>query len=56
MLSIHNDDFNVMIALYSCCNESGPNAATLSDFIQMIWDQKSQVVVMLTHFVEMGKV
>ena len=34
----------------------GPNALTISDFIQMIWDQKAPVVVMLTHLFEKGKV
>ena len=39
-----------------CCNGSGPNALTLPDFIQMIWDQKPPVVVMLTRLFEKGKV
>ena len=39
-----------------CCNGSGPNALTISDFIQMIWDQKPPVVVMLTRLFEKGKV
>ena len=39
-----------------CCNGVGPNALTLSDFIQMIWDQKPPVVVMLTRLFEKGKV
>ena len=39
-----------------CCNGLGPNALTLSDFIQMIWDQKPPVVVMLTRLFEKGKV
>ena len=34
----------------------GPNALTISDFIQMIWDQKPPVVVMLTRLFEKGKV
>ena len=39
-----------------CCNGVGPNAVTISDFIQMIWDQKPPVVVMLTRLFEKGKV
>ena len=39
-----------------CCNGVGPNALTLSDFIQMIWDLKPPVVVMLTRLFEKGKV
>ena len=45
-----------------CCiaidflNGSGPNPETISDFIQMIWDQKPPVVVMLTRLFEKGKV
>ena len=39
-----------------CCNGPGPNALTLPDFIQMIWDQKPPVVVMLTRLFEKGKV
>ena len=39
-----------------CCNGVGPNALTLSDFVQMIWDQKPPVVVMLTRLFEKGKV
>ena len=34
----------------------GPNALTLSDFIQMISDQKPPVVAMLTRLFEKGKV
>ena len=34
----------------------GPNPETISDFIQMIWDQKPPVVVMLTRLFEKGKV
>ena len=34
----------------------GPNAKTVSDFIQMIWDQRPPVLVMLTRLVEKGKV
>ena len=39
-----------------CLNVSGPNALTVSDFIQMVWDQRSSVLVMLTRLVEKGKV
>ena len=39
-----------------CLNCSGPNALTVSDFIQMVWDQRSPVLVMLTRLVEKGKV
>ena len=45
-----------------CCiaidflNGLGPNPETLSDFIQMIWDQKPPVVVMLTRLFEKSKV
>ena len=44
---------HLLLFMYS---GSGPNALTLSDFIQMIWDQKPPVVVMLTRLFEKGKV
>ena len=34
----------------------GPTPATISDFWQMIWDQKTSVIVMLTNIEENGKV
>ena len=37
-------------------NGLGPNPVTISDFIQMVWDQRPLVIVMLTHLVEKGKV
>ena len=46
----------IAVVYVLCCNGLGPNALTLSDFIQMIWDQKSPVVVMLTRLFEKGKV
>ena len=46
-----------------CCIDSifhpnglGLNPVTISDFIQMVWDQRPPVIVMLTHLVEKGKV
>ena len=46
----------IAVVYVFCCNGVGPNALTLSDFIQMIWDQKPPVVVMLTRLFEKGKV
>ena len=46
----------IAVVFVFCCNGVGPNALTLSDFIQMIWDQKPPVVVMLTRLFEKGKV
>ena len=46
----------IAVVYVFCCNGVGPNALTLSDFIQMIWDQKPPVVIMLTHLFEKGKV
>ena len=46
----------IAVVYVFCCNGVGPNALTISDFIQMIWDQKPPVVVMLTRLFEKGKV
>lgn len=35
---------------------SGPNEATLKDFIRMLWEQHVDKVVMLTNLIEEGKV
>ena len=45
-----------MSCVASSPNGLGPNPVTISDFIQMIWDQRPPVLVMLTHLVEKGKV
>ena len=37
-------------------NDLGPTPVTVSDFIQMVWDHRSPVIVMLTRLVEKGKV
>ena len=42
--------------MYCCLNGLGPNAVSVSDFVQMIWDQRPPVMVMLTRLVEKGKV
>ena len=42
--------------IFVYANGLGPNPVTISDFIQMIWDQRPPVLVMLTHLVEKGKV
>ena len=42
--------------MYFCFIGSGPNADTVSDFIQMVWDQRPPVLVMLTRLMEKGKV
>ena len=46
----------IAVAYVFCCNVLGPNALTISDFIQIIWDQKPPAVVMLTRLFEKGKV
>ena len=48
---------NVFISYFYIhfCGE-GPNPATVSDFIQMVWEQGPHVVVMLTRLLENGRV
>ena len=44
---------NKLYSLHTCI---GPTRTTKADFIQMIWDHKSPVIVMLTRLTENGKV
>ena len=48
--------YYVMRCIFFHPNGLGPNPVTISDFIQMVWDQRPPVLVMLTHLVEKGKV
>lgn len=40
---------------YSYCLYTGPMPETFPDFWQMVWDQKSRTIVMLTKFMEGNK-
>ena len=35
---------------------AGPTSNTIMDFWEMVWEQKSTIIVMLTRLVEGGKV